>query len=98
MAPVFRQATRCPPVLRGSHVSMSPVNAQAMTTDSALTCVLDARASLGECPVWSAREQVLYWVDINEPALHRFDPRSGSDRTMAMPSAIGSFALREQGG
>ena len=31
---------------------------------SRFTCVLDIEASLGECPVWSANEQVLYWVDI----------------------------------
>jgi cysteinyl-tRNA synthetase len=24
------------------------------------TCVLDARASLGECPVWSVEEQALF--------------------------------------
>jgi len=65
---------------------------------TSLNCVLDARASLGECPVWSAREQALYWVDINEPALHRFDPRRGVDTAMPMPAAIGSFALREKGG
>lgn len=69
-----------------------------MTTDSTLTCVLDARASLGECPTWSTRERALYWVDINEPALHRFDPQTGEDRPMAMPASIGSFALRERGG
>ncbi len=33
------------------------------------TCVLDARARLGECPVWSVRERALYWVDINAPSL-----------------------------
>jgi sugar lactone lactonase YvrE len=65
---------------------------------SEFTCVLDARASLGECPVWSREEQVLYWVDINEPALHRFDPQSGRDDAMSMPSSIGSFALRSRGG
>jgi len=65
---------------------------------TSLNCVLDARASLGECPVWSAREQALYWVDINEPALHRFDPQRGVDTAMPMPAAIGSFALREKGG
>jgi sugar lactone lactonase YvrE len=69
-----------------------------MTISSALTCVLDARASLGECPVWSPREDALYWVDINEPALHRFEPGSGVDKVMPMPAAIGSFALREKGG
>jgi sugar lactone lactonase YvrE len=67
-------------------------------TASTLTCVLDAKASLGECPVWSAPEQALYWIDINAPALHRFDPRTGEDAVMPMPSAIGCFALRASGG
>jgi sugar lactone lactonase YvrE len=61
-------------------------------------CVLDAKVSLGECPVWSVAEQVLYWVDINGPALHRFDPATGDDRVLPMPESIGSFALRAQGG
>jgi sugar lactone lactonase YvrE len=62
------------------------------------TCVLDARASLGECPIWSRGEQVLYWIDINAPALHRFDPRSVENAVMPMPESIGCFALRAQGG
>jgi len=70
-----------------------------MTVDaSPFRCVLDARASLGECPVWSVAEQVLYWVDINAPALNRFDPATGNNRTMPMPESIGCFALREGGG
>jgi len=67
-------------------------------TTTPFTCVLDARASLGECPVWAADEQVLYWVDINAPALHRFDPATGANATMPMPASIGCFALREGGG
>jgi sugar lactone lactonase YvrE len=61
-------------------------------------CALDARASLGECPVWSVAEQVLYWVDINAPALNRFDPATGRNVAMPMPESIGCFALRRQGG
>jgi sugar lactone lactonase YvrE len=68
------------------------------TPDSAVTVALDARAELGECPVWAADEQALYWVDIRAPALHRFDPASGATRTWPMPSRIGSFALRASGG
>ena len=37
-------------------------------------CILDAKTKLGECPVWSAEEQALYWVDIMAPALNRLDP------------------------
>jgi len=65
---------------------------------SAFRCVLDVKASLGECPVWSADEQALYWVDINAPSLNRFDPASGANVTMPMPESIGCFALRRGGG
>lgn len=63
-----------------------------------LECVLDVKASLGECPVWSVDEQVLYWVDINAPSLNRFDPLSGVNRSWPMPQSIGSFALCASGG
>ena len=53
--------------------------------ESPFECVLDSRASLGECPVWSIDEQVLYWVDINAPSLNRFDPKSGVNLAWAMP-------------
>lgn len=66
--------------------------------NTAFTCVLDVRASLGECPVWSAREQALFWIDINAPSLNRFDPHTRDNTVMPMPEAIGSFALREAGG
>jgi sugar lactone lactonase YvrE len=66
--------------------------------NSALECVLDVKASLGECPVWSADEQLLYWVDINAPSLNRFDPLSGRNTAWAMPTSIGCFALRQEGG
>lgn len=65
---------------------------------STMTCVLDARASLGECPLWSAAEHALFWIDIRGRALHRFDPRTGEDRAMPMPQDIGCFALRRGGG
>lgn len=63
-----------------------------------VNCVLDARAQLGESPVWSAEEQALYWVDILAPALHRLDPASGATRSWPLPQAIGSFGLCESGG
>ena len=60
--------------------------------------MLDVRASLGESPVWSAAEQVLYWVDINAPTLNRFDPATGRNVAMPMPESIGCFAPRRAGG
>lgn|SRR5690606_14227187 len=69
-----------------------------MSEGSPFTCVLDARARLGESPVWSVAEQVLYWVDIKGRVLHRFDPATGVDEAMAMPEDIGSVVLVEGGG
>ena len=63
-----------------------------------LRCVLDVKASLGECPTWCAAEQALYWVDINAPSLNRFDPATGQNTVMPMPDSIGCFALRRSGG
>ena len=61
-------------------------------------CVLDIKAELGECPVWSPRENALYWIDIYAGRLNRFDPSSGANRVWTLPEAIGSFALCEDGG
>ena len=61
-------------------------------------CVLRANALLGEVPVWSGREQRLYWVDIRAPALHRFDPVTGHDQSWPMPEPIGAVALHGEGG
>lgn len=38
-------------------------------------CVWDAQAALGEGPVWSIKEQALYWVDILNHRLHRYGPQ-----------------------
>jgi sugar lactone lactonase YvrE len=64
---------------------------------SPFECVLDIKASLGECPTWSIDEQSLYWVDINAPSLNRFDPLTGRNIAWPMPEAIGCFALRDGG-
>ncbi|SDR32576.1 Sugar lactone lactonase YvrE [Rhizobiales bacterium GAS191] len=71
---------------------------QAVTASSPFTCVLDCRATLGECPVWSPQQQTLYFIDIKAPALCRFDPATGALRQMPMPEQIGSFALMRSGG
>jgi L-arabinonolactonase len=63
-----------------------------------ITCVVDARALLGESTYWDPRESVLWWIDIYSRAIHRFDPRSGEDRTYATPEYLGCLAVRERGG
>lgn len=61
--------------------------------EAVATCVLPARAQLGECPLWSVEEGRLYWVDIDGRAVHRFDPATGTDEAVDLPGRPGSLAL-----
>lgn len=60
--------------------------------------VLDARASLGECPRWDAAAERLWWVDINAGAVRRLDPSSGRDETWDVGEKVGAVAPRAAGG
>ncbi|MEM7371956.1 MAG: SMP-30/gluconolactonase/LRE family protein [Bacteroidota bacterium] len=53
---------------------------------------------LGEGPLWSAKEQSLYWIDIDYPSIHRWHPESNTYQTWDLPTHIGSFAFRQGGG
>lgn len=59
---------------------------------------LRAQTELGECPLWDTRQQVLWFVDILAPALHRFDPSSGEHQVWPVAEDIGCIGLREEGG
>jgi len=55
--------------------------------------VLNAGATIGESPTWAASENALYWIDIKKPALYRYEPETGGQKSWMMPSDIGAFAL-----
>ncbi len=57
-----------------------------------------AIALLGECPLWSVRDQALYWVDISGRAIHRFKPADHTETRWPAPSEPGCIALAEAGG
>jgi sugar lactone lactonase YvrE len=59
---------------------------------------VDARARLGEGPVWDDRTGRLVWVDIEGMALHQTDPESGATDTLVVPSPIGVALPRDSGG
>jgi len=60
--------------------------------------VLPVQAELGECPLWCSEQQVLWFVDILAPALHRFDPASGEHQHWPVAEDIGCIGLRAEGG
>jgi sugar lactone lactonase YvrE len=59
---------------------------------------LDARATLGEGPVWDAEQQRLVWLDILPGLVHRFDPVTGGDEVFGVGKPVGSAGLRHGGG
>jgi sugar lactone lactonase YvrE len=63
-----------------------------------ITCVTDVRAELGECPVWSPAENVVYWIDIRGRKLHRTAPQTRATASIDLPTRPGMIALRKKGG
>ena len=60
-------------------------------------CVADVGAILGEGPVWVARDQALYWVDIKGRRIFRLDA-AGEVRQWETPFRVASLAPRASGG
>jgi sugar lactone lactonase YvrE len=58
--------------------------------------VLDARAQLGEGPVWDGAR--LLWVDIPAGLVHAFDPVGGADEAVSLGEAVGFVVLLADGG
>ena len=63
-----------------------------------ITCVVDARAELGEGTLWDPKEGVLWWIDIWSRLIHRYDPATGLDETWETPEYLGCIGLRAKGG
>lgn len=95
---------------RGSATTKGPGGRQAMTsgrpaaasgaaTADGLRCVVQAHDLLGETPIWCPRSRALWWIDIERPRLHRYDPATGSHAERAFDTDyLGSLALRRAGG
>ena len=60
--------------------------------------VFDAKAELGEGPIWDYRRGLLYWVDIAARVIHVHDPVANRDRTIDAGQEVGCVALRANGG
>jgi sugar lactone lactonase YvrE len=58
----------------------------------------DARATLGEGPVWDERAGRLYWVDITAGLIHRYSPSDGSDFPIDVGQPVGCIGLGADGG
>lgn len=54
--------------------------------------------SLGESPVWSMKDQVLHWVDINQGQIYTWSPsHNDTPRVVTLKEKIGCLALATSG-
>ena len=63
-----------------------------------VTCIWEAPALLGEGPLWLARENAVYWVDIFNKQVHRLALSNGVRHTWTFDVAVTSLMAREAGG
>jgi L-arabinonolactonase len=61
-------------------------------------CVQRIAATCGESPMWSVREQALYWTDNLGAVIHRLEPESGSAQNFLLGQNVMGIGLRERGG
>ena len=60
--------------------------------------ILEAKAILGEGPVWDYRHSILYWVDIMQGHLHVYDFLAQKNTIHEIGQLVGAAVPREKGG
>ena len=60
--------------------------------------VLPVQATLGEGPVWIGRDAALWFVDIKQRHVHRFDPATGTAHRWDAPEQVGWVLPSADGG
>ncbi len=82
----------------GGHTSNARASRFARMEPSTIHRAVTGDIRLGESPVWSEREQVLYWIDIDGHAVHRLDPSTGVDESRPIGARPGACALTHEAG
>ncbi|GAB0119397.1 SMP-30/gluconolactonase/LRE family protein [Acidisoma sp. 7E03] len=66
-------------------------------TERRVDLVWDSKCGTGECPTWDAEAKQLYFCDIPNGRLHRYDPAADARESWQLPEVLGSFALCRSG-
>jgi sugar lactone lactonase YvrE len=66
-------------------------------SDAIAELAVDARCTLGEGPVWHAREQALLWTDIANARLWRYGLLDGATESWPLPDRLCCFAFCASG-
>lgn len=60
-------------------------------------CIADYACHTGEGPLWHPLEKRVYWVDIPQGRLFRYDPATGGHEMCLEAEPIGGFTIQEDG-
>ena len=60
--------------------------------------LIESHNQIGESPVWSARENALYWVNVEGGSIHRWRNEDKSMRKWEVGESVGCIGLRQHGG
>ena len=71
---------------------------RAMTKEAAVDLLHDAKARLGESPVWDAGAGCVWWIDCIGKRLHRCDLAGGATASVDAGEAVHSIGLAGDGG
>ena len=58
---------------------------------------VDHKSVIGECPIWHPFDKKLYWIDIPEGIIFRYDPETGNHEEFYSGEVIGGFTIQEDG-
>lgn len=68
-----------------------------MKATPSVEAICNYHCVVGENPLWNAREQRLYWEDIDTGRLFRLDPASGQHECFYQGDTIGGFTFQADG-
>lgn len=57
--------------------------------------ILRTRARVGEGPIWDNQKQNLFWIDVLEGKVSRFDPLTGINSVFSIGKHVGAIALTD---
>lgn len=74
-----------------------PIQSSDNAVADELELIADYACEIGENPLWHPRERRLYWIDISNGRLFRYDPVTGEHEQCYQGRPVGGFTIQADG-